>query len=647
MIPRLSSVVKSRLAAELLRIIPKMEEDLSVRREAVASALKRWEAKSKRRSGPLGPRSSSVHPPFVAIVTDSIHSRIINALTAQDRDVNVSPKVDENVSDELINPDTNRPMTWWDVAVAIEKYILFEFSPSGEIPYRDFLDDLVRDAELTGTAFPIATWDIRTEFNFTRSASSMSSATSSITFDNICLNNVGVEDILIPSGYTDPRITNFPIITHRYSLRPGEILAQAEIHGWDASAVRELLGSGFNISPSPLDLTLASLTGEPLSTFGEFSEVWLGESWMKFRLDGKNEYRIVVTHSMDRPDLILNIEGWPYDHNRTKFGRAFRYIKRRKRLLGMGIPERLSAIDDTIAAISNQIVEGGTIANIPVWSVDENISGIRSLDDIYPGKVIKRGDDPNAILPLKGVGTGPDLFEAYNIFRDIGERASHVTDYSLGRESASLGKEGTATGILALLKETGGHFDTIISSGRMSADDICWMILMLIAQFKPVNRMASVLGKKKAIAVLAALSLKPSELNKKLSISVAFSNSAASEEVARQEQNALFALMQNYYEKLFLMATTVVQAPFLLPLAAEVGNDIHRRMRGLLESYGDVNTSESLPNFTTFLPVFQQEAQKQEMLQLLGAQKDEEDKADESSREDKKVEAASAKRRSA
>jgi hypothetical protein len=557
--------------------------------------------------------TSSVRIPFVAIIYDSIKARGMNSFLSQDRDINITATNEEPIPG-VVDPDTRKTMTWFDIAAAVEQFLLFEYSSSGQIPYRDFVESLWDEGAMTGTAVPCVSWETFSEFDLPLGATSTSQASESFVFDNIRLAVIPSENILFPSGYPDARMHRWPIVSHRFTLRPSEIRSRVEFQGWDERAVKELLDR-----PASSNTDFASMLDDYSQYFDEFEEIWLCESWMRFALDDKNECKIVVTHSLENPNLILSITGWPYSHGRAKFARAFRYIKRRNRFLGMGIPERLEGIDEAISTVINQIIDAGTISNVPIWSVDENVPGVQDLRDLYPGAVVKRGDDPNAIQPLKALGPGPDIFEVSNILRDFGERAAHVSDYSLGRESMQIGKEGTATGILALLRETGSYFDSIIRDGRETLDDVNWMVLMLIAQYKPIRRMTEVMSKEKAQAVVAALSLRPSELNKKLSIRVASSNAAATVEIARQEEQAKFVLMQQYYERLIALADAVVSRPYLTGLASRIAEDANRRVIRLLESYSDSASSKTLPDWNEFLQAFQQYSQQQQAMQMLSS----------------------------
>lgn len=618
---RLGASAKERLQRELMSLIPKMLDAMMPRLERVASGVRRWEAKSKKRTWPLGPMTSSVRIPFVPIIYDSIKARGMNSFLSQDRDINISA-INEDAIPGLVDPDTGKPLTWFDVANALEQYLLFEYSSSGQVPYRDFVESLWDEGAMTGTAVPSVSWESFTEFDFPLGATSMKQAMRAFKQDNLCLEVIPAENLLFPTGYVDPRMRRWPIVSHRFMLRPSEIRDRVEVAGWDADAVNEFLTS------APSENVFEAILDEHDSMFNEFAELWLCESWMRFPLDGKNEYKIVVTHALDRPELIFNVSGWPYAHGRSKFSRAFRYIKRRNKFLGMGIPERLEGIDEALSTVINQIIDAGTIANVPIWSVDENVPGVHDIRDLYPGAVVKRGDDMNAIMPLKNLGPGPDIFEITNVLRDFGERLAHVSDYSLGRESMQIGKEGTATGILALLRETGSYFDSIIRDGRDTLDDVNWMALMLIAQQKPIRRMAEVMSPKKAQVILAAMSLRPSDLNKKLSIRVASSNAAATAEIARQEEQAKFILMQQYYERLIVLADSVVQRPYLLGLAGQIAEDANRRVRKLLESYSDSTSAQTLPDFSRFLPEYRKYAMQQQAMALLGEGGEEEDGSD-------------------
>lgn len=579
--------------------------------EKVRKHIARWEAKSKPKMWPLGPRSSSIAVPTTAIIYDAIKTRIINALFGQDRDLNCVALIDGKTG--IPNPDTGNQMEWSDIGADLQKYFDFECSDAGDWAFRSHMDDVVDEGLMTGTAFPYTAWETRVD----RWIDPNGREIDRESYNNVRFGVGALEDYVICSGYDT--MDRMPFMGHIYLARPSEMLQRIDSDGWNKEEIWRFLKDHPHEKSmkSPVQVEQAVHEGSAEDSYYTTGEIEMCEGWaiVQLKVSDKpaREVPVLVDFPLKYPEYKFRIVPWPYYHGKRKFAEPFRYIKRRKRLLGMGIPERLESVDEAISTVVNQIIDGGTLCNTPVWSVDENIRGVRdNLVDIYPGKIIKRGEDPNAVTAVKMGALSPDIFEGYNILREIAERLGKVTDYNLGRESSALKGEGTATTTLALLGESGQFFDARVRDVRATANSEGQMVLDLLSQYKPVQRIAMVLGEKRARAVLSAIALPYGELRQRLAIKVSFSATAATRELARQEEMQKWQLMQQYYQGLMMLADALVQVPWKRGLTLMIARDADRRIRALLESYNDRTAVESLPNFEMFVNQAQAEIQQQQ-----------------------------------
>lgn len=615
---KLGSQQYTRLVNYLREQVGDARDGLSSREQKVAKCIERWEAKPRRRSWPLGPRSSSLHVPLVAIIFDSIKAHLLNASFGQDDDIECQALTDAKL--DIPDPDTGNTLNWTDLAQQFEEYALFEVSTAGQVPIRRYLESVFDEGAHTGTAFPKAYWDTRVERSIDNAGRIQYEQQ---VFNNFKIGVGGLEDHLFPSGYDS--LENIPWFSQRFLLRPSEMIYRIDSHGWDKEEVNRYLRERASIDrvgapggdTRRTEKETADLIGEPSELQFANNEQWICETWMRFPLDGRREVKILVEHSLEDPSYIFRVIPWPYDHGLMPFVTPFCYIKRRKRLLGMGIAERLESLDDGISAVVNQIVDAGTVANVPVWSIDETVQGVRDFRDLFPGAMIKRGEDANAIVPLKMGGVGPDLFEGFNVLRDIAERVGKVTDYNLGRESSVLGRQSTATTTLSLLQQTGSYYDAIRRNLDASANECTQIWLDLIVQQKPLDRIAQVLGPQRAQYLLAALSLPFGQLRKRVSVKIALSSTSSSRELQRQEEMAKFQLLKMYFESLMQLADARVMTPWKAPLVDSIALCADSEMRKLLETFGDRTTADSLPAWGQFRGAFDQAAQQQMQMQQM------------------------------
>lgn len=581
------SPVREERIKHFLKKVSEADDALSTRRERVAEYIRMYE------SQPTGMKvfpfvgASNVYIPMVAIARDAIRARILNAILGQDQDFNVEPIVEGPV--EGVDG-----LTWRDVSEALQEYILFEVGPNGQVPFRDHVNDIIDDISLAGTAFPSVSWATRTGFDLVGG-----SVVSTLEFDNIELRCPSLDHVIFPNGYE--LIERLPFISEKYVARPSEILARVDSLGWPKSAVREFLREkGGPVELSDFDQVRAEIDDESCTLYTN-EEIWLVETWGKVDLDGSGrEIPLVIDHTLEPDPRIFRVMTWPYAHRKPRFIQPVVYERRKGKLLGRGIAEIGAHANEAINTILNQIIDRGTLANTVAWSVDENVVSLEDIRMWQPGQPIARGDNPAAIQEIRVGDTSAGLFEGLNVMFSLFEKLIKVSDYDLGREAEQVGQQGTATATLALLQQSGQFFDTIVRQVRQGVNREASLMLNLIAQFRPFERIAMVLGRERALKVVAALSMEPRELNKRLGMYVAFSKDAASRELQRQQEIMKIQVVDAYYTKIIQATQLYVENPFMRPGLLKMGKDAHLRMRRLLESMGETYNNKLLPSLEDF-----------------------------------------------
>ena len=596
----------------LKRHFDDMASGLQARNERVARAIRQWEAKSRPKNFPW-PNCSSLRAPMEAIVRDAIIARLLNALQGSDRDIEVQPVIDKQIP--YPNPSNpRRNLTWRDIADRWEMYLLTESTEGGALDFRQYQVDLIEESTLTGTGVSKWWWESIIE----REGESMLDVA---TEGNIRARVLRLENFLFAKGYDT--LERIPLVGEKYTLRPSERLQRIDSHGWDRSEVLRYLRDHGRDSAEPLESDIdASEREDESSDVYTSREQWIAEVWIRVSFErgadddsddglGGREAKLLVDCSFDHPEYIFRVEPWIYDHGETPYPNPAQYIRRRGRLLGMGIPERAEDLSTALSTTLNQIIDASTIANVPVWSVNQNIPSLRQLSSVHPGKVIFRGEDPNDFRPEKMGSIGPDIFQGFNIIRTLLEQITKVSDFNLGRESSVTGQASTATTTLALLAESGQYFDNINRGYRKHINEGLWRWMALIHQHKPIDRIRLVLGSDDAeILALVLDKLSLSDIQKRLAVKVAFSNTAASRELARQEEMAKFQILQTYYTALVDMAQLLVTQPIMKPLLDDIARSADRKMRQLLETFGENFATNDLPRWDDFSDMAAEYAQQ-------------------------------------
>lgn len=597
---RVSSRQKSIIERFLVHQIEVSEPYVDARMKVVSSAIRQWEALTTKKTYPW-PGASNLRAPIEAIVRDSISARMLNALQATDRDINVQPLMDKDLP--IPDPrDPKRPISWRSVGEILESYYCIEASEDGAFDFRQFQTDLVGESTLTGTG--ISKWYWHRE-----SYRDNIGGPDILSEGNIRAEVIKVENFVFTPGYST--LERIPFVGEKYKLRPSEMIQNIDALGWTRAEVLGYLDKHGkdNAEPNETDVVQAETQGEP-SLMYTHKEQNICDAWVRIAFGPKEEgedfgtrgkeVRLFVQFAYDDPSFIFRVSPWLYDHGNTPYPQPAPYIQRRDSMLGMGICERAKMLATGLTTVLNQIVDGSTLANVPVFSVNENVRGLRNLTSVYPGKLIHRGDDPNNFKPEKLGAIGPDIFQAFTILRTLIEQLTKVSDFNLGRESSVTGKSGTATMGLALMAESGQYFDNINRGHRKHMNGGLNRWQALVVQNAPIRRIRSLLGREEAEIIRAVLRLPVRAVADRLRVKVAFSNTAASRELSRQEEMAKWQILQAYYTLLIEMSKLLLENPALKPLLDEIALSADLKMRALLETFGEDFSTNKLPMWNEF-----------------------------------------------
>ena len=300
--------------------------------------------------------------------------------------------------------------------------------------------------------------------------------------DQIGADVIPIEDLIFPVNASD--IQNSSFVAHRIR-RPLSYLMR-----------KQKLGVYQNIDKlkEQVETSTASSTGKDVTKTKEeaeklirtspetLKEIEFYEVYFSYDVDedGYEEPTIMTVHAKSK--TILRWIYFPYNHGQIPFIPA-KYIERIGRLYGKGILEISEHIQEGINTVFNQTIDNATLANAKCFKGRK--SAKKDMGKVYPGKVFWL-DDPDTDLKEFMLGeVHQSSFAIHNLLREYHERRTKVTDYTTGRESAIVGSRATATGTLALLQESGRHFDLVINNSRQALAETAYQIIELYAQYDP------------------------------------------------------------------------------------------------------------------------------------------------------------------
>lgn len=590
--------------AKLISWIEEKLERIHANREARETNWRRWR---EQYEGPVpGIKefpwrgASNVHVPLTSIITDAVHANIMNRVYSQDSVYDV--KAGQIGSTQVgMNPEDGQPITISDLASKSQDYLNhIADDPVGMNLYSVF-EQATLEATKLGTSIIHNPWVTLTQpdFKLDPDTGEVLRGEETIVYDGIRPRLIPLEDFVILPGYAEVSgPEGSPLVGHRYWLRSGEVLARRD--WYRRSAMDQILvtpGGEEDTIKDAQELREGGSASYSTEVRGEDHELY--DLWIRYPLyENKPEVSLFVTFSKQaralpriQPFLYRSI---PYT--------PMRYVRRENRFYGIGIPEMVESLQKGINTSFNQSVDNATIANMRCFKVKSGTKAARLFGDIYPGKRFIV-DDADDIEPFQLGEIYPSIFQVGLLLRDFAERRTGITDFNLGRESDVLGRSAPAAGINALLQESSRRFDLYARDIRRAMGEVGAQILELTQQHKPADQIYEVMGEDGQL--VERILLLPSEINLRQFLVVNASSIAASnKEISRQNSITSFGIVTQYLERLFQLATLMVNPqapPPLKQLAYQMSQTAERLMQRILNDFDQHDIAAYLPQMEGLL----------------------------------------------
>jgi len=398
--------------------------------------------------------ASNISLPLSAIAVETIHSREVNTLLSIHPYVQVKPK----------KKGANK-----DTSAQIERFLEQVFL--NVIDLYDIGAQWLLEKNKMGTSFLKPYWCVdRIKVGPDRF----------IEIDDAKADIVAIEDLIFPINAVD--LQTSPWVAQRFKTDWNKLRSK-EAQGIYKNA-KKLKGRQDPQTADPdngSDMVGLKETIEDSKRTSILGEFTLFEVHLDYDIDGDGypERTVLTLHKESR--TILRWIYFPYLHGRRPFIKNV-YQPRSKRVYGKGICEQSEHLSDAINTAFNQTIDNMTIANVKCFKHRRG-TGKNDLGDIYPGKKFELDD----ITDLQEFSLGEvhqSNFVLHSLLRDYHERRTKVTDYTLGKESSTMKSRATATGTLALLQESGRHFDLVINNSRQGIKEFAYQVLELYMQYR-------------------------------------------------------------------------------------------------------------------------------------------------------------------
>lgn len=330
-------------------------------------------------------------------------------------------------------------------------------------------------------------------------------------------------------------------------------------------------------------------------------EIW--EVWASFDVDGDGiPEEIVLNFHLETQTVLRGVFNY-YRHQERPY-HLIRFMPRDNSLLGLGIAQMLEPIQEEVSTIHNQRIDNATLSNANIFKARKNSASAISPLDIYPGAIIKV-DEPDDFQEIKMGQQHQTLLPEELNSNAIGEKRTGVNDYTVGRESAAIGSNATATSTLALIQEGNKRFKLTISEIRYALTNIAQQVVMLYQQFAKDRRVVFELFSEKDQQWMQQFLDLPEEFSRAgVLIDTPAISEATNKDTERQTYMALMGMLQQFYQGLFqaLSMTVNPQSPEIFKqLGVQAATAAVKIWKKVLGAFGIVDADTYAPDITALM----------------------------------------------
>jgi hypothetical protein len=272
-------------------------------------------------------------------------------------------------------------------------------------------------------------------------------------------------------------------VAQRLYLTKYEIEQRVETQGYISKNINKLKSPAGDDTKTGQESFYEKKEGFQTTTATEAVETYKPyEIWAQYKIDGQKEQEYVFVIDVNNRVLLAA------DYNRNRDKRrpyVFNYHRKiPKRMLGQGLPRRLSLMNDEMDTLHNIIIDNATLCNaltflyVPGKSVD--LEGLV----MKPGQGIAVDSLEGNFKQLVLGNPNLNLQQQENFVLSLLERLALVSDYSLGRESSQTSRP-TARGTAMILHELSMNFSKIAANCQQAVGEHVMQVLEILYEILP------------------------------------------------------------------------------------------------------------------------------------------------------------------
>jgi hypothetical protein len=390
--------------------------------------------------------------------------------------------------------------------------------------------------------------------------------------DDAAISVVSIEDLIFPVNAVDIQTCSF--VAHRIRAGWYDLLRKQKLGVYKNTdkikAFYETTTSepstGKNLQKAKEDAIKLQRTSPSELKEYKYFEVYF--DW-DVDDDGYGEPTIMTIHMDSRTPMRWIYQ--PFSHGKRPFIRNG-YQDRVGSIYAKGICEQSEYIQAGINTTVNQAIDNMTIANAKCFKGRKNAR--KDIGKPFPGKIFWL-DDPTDLMEFNFGEVHESSFLLHNILKDYHERRTKVTDYTLGKESSIMKSRATATSTLALLQESGRHFDLVINNTRQAMVELAYMVIELYSQYRPEKAFLVDGGDGKS----EILTLPEGFVREEYEFYCTATSLAVNKEIAKQTNLLLMQQLSGVFQQMIQLLMVVFNPQIQIP------PEIKQFIFGVLKSY--------------------------------------------------------------
>lgn len=308
--------------------------------------------------------------------------------------------------------------------------------------------------------------------------------------------NIGSSSLILP--YNAKSLKETPRATHKLWFRGDELQDKSDNGYYDKKQHSKLTERGGNQSgdqraeKSTVERIEEALTGDKQDFRDNDALHLVLECHLTYNLgDGRKPY-IATVHHQTGTVLRLTSREFKLDGDTTTLGyfTDYHFLPNPEGYYSFGFGHFLEHLNVIYNTVTNQIIDGGTLSNMP-WGFYSRRAGLKRQNIVLRPGAMNEVEDPSAVSFPQMQRMDSTLFNVLGVISQNVEKFTSVSDYLQGRDKS---RPGTATGVEAIVQQGLMQFSVIVKRNFRQFAKELQLIGQLNSMYLPEEKQYFIMG---------------------------------------------------------------------------------------------------------------------------------------------------------